>query len=382
MMNIQNLSERIIEYIFLRHEGETWDFKRQWYDNDNRGKSNLMHDIICMANTIEDEDGLIIIGVDEEHDYAIRDVSADDNRRDTLEMVQFLRDKPFDGGVRPDVQVESLIIDGKTVDVVIVKNSTNVPFYLNERYKDVVAYHIYTRVGDSNTPVDKSADRDRVEALWKKRFGIGKDALQKFRIYLKDVDGWESIDGQQTFFYKPFPEFQIEIERDENRTGYEYYCFNQMDSHVGWYFIRLKCHETEIYKTSGIGLNKGNFFTSVPGDAVQIGSDFIYYYVEGTLQYDLMRFCLSKMTYTDYDSNARWNECMPVFKSVNEKDDFIKYLKSVKIKPVTKYDACVPDKIHYGEDGVRYRLQLSRAIGMTRLLEIFRRKREINTVEE
>lgn len=146
-MNIQNLSERVKEYISLRHEGENWDFKRQWYDNDDRGKADLLHNIICMANTIEDEDGLIII-------------------------------------------------DGKMMDVVIVKNSTNVPFYLNERCKKIEAYHIYTRVGDSNIPVDKSADRDRIEALWKKRFGIGKDALQKFRIYLKDVNGWESIDGQ------------------------------------------------------------------------------------------------------------------------------------------------------------------------------------------
>lgn len=51
MMNIQNLSERIIEYIFLRHEGETWDFKRQWYDNDKRGKSNLMVKMECVIDS-------------------------------------------------------------------------------------------------------------------------------------------------------------------------------------------------------------------------------------------------------------------------------------------------------------------------------------------
>lgn len=380
-MNIQNLSERVIEYISLRHEGETWDFKRQWYDNEDHGKANLLHDIICMANTIEDEDGLIIIGVDEENGYAIRDVAVDGNRRDTLKMVQFLQDKPFDGGVRPDVQVESLIVDGKIIDVIIVNNSTNVPFYLNKENQKVKAYHIYTRVGDSNTPVDRSADRDRAEALWKKRFGIGKDALQKFRIYLKDVNGWESIDGQQTFFYKTFPEFRIEIERDEDRCGYEYYCFNQLDSHVGWYFIRLKCHETEINKTSGISLNRGNFFAAVPSDAVQSGSDYIYCYVKETLQYDLMRFCLSKMTDTDYDSKARWNECMLVFKSENEKEDFIKYLKTEDIKPITKYDACVPGKAPNGEDGARYRRQLSQAIGMTKLLEEFRMQREKNSIK-
>lgn len=66
--------------------------------------------------------------------------------------------------------VESLEIEGKTIDIIVVEHSSNVPFYLTTRCQKLEAYHIYTRFGDSNTPVDKSADRDRVEKLWRKRF--------------------------------------------------------------------------------------------------------------------------------------------------------------------------------------------------------------------
>ena len=77
-------------------------------------------------------------------------------------------------------------------------------------------------MGDTNTPIDRSADPDRVEKLWKKRFGIDKTAIQRFQIYLRDLDGWDSADGEQSWFYKTYPEFKIEIGRDESRNGYEY----------------------------------------------------------------------------------------------------------------------------------------------------------------
>lgn len=43
--------------ISLRREGDSWDFKRQWHDKEKE-KSDLLHDIICMSNLVQDEDGL------------------------------------------------------------------------------------------------------------------------------------------------------------------------------------------------------------------------------------------------------------------------------------------------------------------------------------
>jgi len=367
------LEDRVKRYISLHHEGDSWDFKRQWHDKEKE-KADLLHDIICMANLAQDDDGLIIIGVDEENGYAIKDVTDDLNRKDTHELVKFLRDKPFDGGIRPMAHVESLEIDGKTIDIIVVENSSNVPFYLTARCQKLEAYHIYTRVGDSNTPVDKSADRDRVEKLWRKRFGIDKTSLERFQIYLRDVEGWESVDGQQTFFYKRFPEFRIETEYDESRNGYEYYCFSQISSRPGWYNIYLKCHETVVVNTSGVSLDGGRFFTAVPNYTFMGGHEFLYSYIKGTLQCDLANFLLTKAVDTDYDSRYRWSTCVPTFTSENEKTEFLEFLKSVEIKPDKNYEQLVSDTLPNGEDGKRYKYQYLRAIAITMLLNRFRRE--------
>ena len=334
MMN-QDLEARVMRCISLRREGDSWDFKRQWHDKEKE-KSDLLHDIICMSNLVQDEDGLIIIGIDEENEYSIKDVRNDPNRKDSHELVKFLRDKPFDAGIRPMAHVESMEVDGKTIDIIVVENSSNVPFYLTERFQKVESYHIYTRIGDSNTPVDKSADRDKAEKLWKKRFGIDKTSLERFQIYLRDIEGWESVDGQQSFFYKPFPEFRIETERDNDRSGYEYYCFSPINPKPGWYFVRLKCHETTVDKTSGICLDGGRFFTVVPDTTFRSGQDFMYAYTEDTLQSDLCNFFLTKTIGTDYDSCLRWRECIPVFESEEERNEFVDYLRTVDIKPNKK----------------------------------------------
>ena len=370
----KKLEDRVKRYISLHHEGDSWDFKLQWHDKE-KGKTDLLHDIICMANLTKDEDGLIIIGIDEENGYTIKDVIDDPNRKDTHELVKFLRDKPFDGGIRPMAHVESLEIDGKTVDVIVVENSSNVPFYLSERCQKLEAFHVYTRVGDSNTPVDKSADRDRVEKLWRKRFGIDKTALERFQIYLKDINGWESVDGQQTFFYKSFPEFRIETEHDENRNGYVYYCFSQINSRPGWYNVYLKCHETVVVNTSGISLDGGRFFTAVPNFTVREGNEIFYSYLQGTLQCELANFFLAKTVDTDYDSRLRWSECVPSFISENERAKFLEYLKTEEVIPDTRYTRCIPDKLPNGEDGRAYKHQYPRAIAITDLLNKFRRER-------
>lgn len=372
-MTDQKLEDRVKLYISLHHEGDSWDFKRQWHDKEKE-KADLLHDIICMANLAQDDDGLIIIGVDEENGYAIKDVTDDPNRKDTHELVKFLRDKPFDGGIRPMAHVESLEIDGKTIDIIVVENSSNVPFYLTARCQKLEAYNIYTRVGDSNTPVDKSADRDRVEKLWKKRFGIDKTSLERFQIYLRDIEGWESVDGQQTFFYKRFPEFRIEKEHDESRNGYQYYCFSQISSRPGWYNIYLKCHETVVVKTSGVSLDGGRFFTAVPNYTFREGHEFFYSYLKGTLQCDLANFLLTKAVGSDYDSRCRWSECVPTFASENEKVEFLDCLKTTVIEPDKKYERLVPDKLPNGEDGRAYKAQYPRAIAITMLLNKFRQE--------
>ena len=120
-MDIFSLDAEIKKLILLRQEGEYWDFKKEWHIN----KADLLHDIICMANNPSPHDGFIVIGINEETHFSVCDVVNDPNRRKTQDMVTFLRDKKFAGGIRPTVYVQSLSIAQKTIDVIMVQNEQN-----------------------------------------------------------------------------------------------------------------------------------------------------------------------------------------------------------------------------------------------------------------
>ena len=84
-----DLVDIIRDLIASEKEGGYWDFKRQWYESNE----DLLHDIICMANNLEDRDAYIIIGVDEENNFKINDVVGDLNRKNTQMLIDFLKDK-------------------------------------------------------------------------------------------------------------------------------------------------------------------------------------------------------------------------------------------------------------------------------------------------
>lgn len=137
MVDINEISQ----LINLKQEGSYWDFKRQWYSNNKKG--DLLHDIICMANNLTDKDGLIIIGVDEENKYNVIGVQCDENRKDTQKITDFLKSKKFAGDIRPTVYVETFEIHNSEVDVIVIKNDKNTPYYLNVDYLNVKANYIY-----------------------------------------------------------------------------------------------------------------------------------------------------------------------------------------------------------------------------------------------
>lgn len=324
---LQNLDALICEKALLKQEGTAWDFKRQWHTD----KAELLFDIICMSNLVEHEDGLIIIGIDEEQDYSVCGVEDDPNRRRTQDIVCLLRDKKFAFGIRPIVYVETVALEGHQVDVIVVKDSVNTPFYLTENYQWIRPHHIYTRIMDTNTDRNQSADPNITEALWKKRFGLDQTALQRAMIYLKDIDGWDSLDGEESHFYRSAPEFTLRCEHDETRNGYEYYVFGQIDSHPNWYHIFLYYHQTMIYHTIGISLDGGRYFTAVPDfdsfhSCAENEKIWFYSYAEGTLEYLLYDFYSHRSENGDSRMAQRnFLNCIPIFSSEDEKRSFLAY---------------------------------------------------------
>ena len=64
-------------------ENDYIDFKQEWYTNDKLGDVDMIHDILCMSNSLTDSfDRYIVIGIEEDKstkEKIIHDVSADNN---------------------------------------------------------------------------------------------------------------------------------------------------------------------------------------------------------------------------------------------------------------------------------------------------------------
>ena len=265
----------IRELISLKQEGSYWDFKREWHSNN----ADLLHDIICYANNLVNRDCYIIIGIDEEKDYSIVDVINDTNRKNTQKLVDFLKDKKFAGGIRPVVLVESIQIENATLDIIVIKNSNNTPYFLTETYKDVYKNNIYTRVMDTNTPKPGSADINHIEYLWKKRFHLLDTPLERVQYFLKDSTGWESspLDFDNMKYYRKYPEYRIVSEKDDTRDGYEFYLFSQVDSHPHWYVTTLYYHQTPLETFLEIAMDGGRWSAVAPQrSAISERGDFSF----------------------------------------------------------------------------------------------------------
>lgn len=202
-------------------EGSYWDFKQSWHSNN----ADLLKDIICMANntTIDMQDGYIIFGI-EDDTFNITGVSEDSNRKNQENIIGFLSSQAWSGEEIPSVDVKTVEISDKEVDVLIIYNSDVTPYYLLKDYSKTIdsrrnktiihAGVIYSRIGDRNTSSAECATKQAAEFLWRKRFGlVGSDDF-KVAKRLEDVDSWYSTDDYDTFYNSQYGD--ITIERDSN----------------------------------------------------------------------------------------------------------------------------------------------------------------------
>ncbi|MDD2371132.1 MAG: ATP-binding protein [Firmicutes bacterium] len=323
----------ITDLIDIKQEGSYWDFKRVWYTQEN--KADLLHDIICMANNIENRDAYIIIGVDEENDYEIINIKDDINRKNTQKIVDFLKDKKFVGGIRPTVYVKSFLIDFKCIDVIVIKNSYNTPFYLTDKYHSIKSNNIYTRMMDTNTPKDRSADIHIIEYLWKKRFRLISTPLERVKYYLERPDEWSNSPvgfESDKKYHNIFPEFSIEYTLNDDGNAYEYYLFNQDDITPHWRKVRIFYHQTLLTELEGVSLDGARYFTPTPEtDGISLAEihnwDIVFkYFVKDSLRYIIHQFYYEADGDDETIAHDRFEECILFFDSEDEKESFKKYV--------------------------------------------------------
>lgn len=211
------LQKVIKSLIAKKSEGSYWDFKQKWHEDN----ADLLKDIICMANntTIDMQDGYIIFGV-EDSTFNIIGVLEDNKRKKQADIIDLLSSKSWSGEEIPNVDVKSIEIDEKEMDVLIVYNIDATPYYLTEDFppigkqgKNRVVLRtgvIYSRVGDCNTSSVKCATKQATEFLWKKRFGlVGSDEFKVIK-RLKNIRSWYSIDEYDTLYNSEYGDIKIQ----------------------------------------------------------------------------------------------------------------------------------------------------------------------------
>lgn len=349
-MEYADLKNEILELIERRAEGEYWDFKQQWHSNN----ADLLHDIICMANSPANRDCYIIIGV-EDKTYNILGVN-DGNRKNQQNVIDLLRQKPsWTGGYVPEVYVKTITIEDKEIDVVIVKQSDNTPFYLLEDYekdkKKISKGAIYTRKGDTNTPKTQTADLYDTELLWKRRFGLLYNPSQRAKFYLKDLDNWESVEGETDkygkkdsfVFYRPDPDYTVyfvyEDETDEGLTyakdvndsavgtqSYYLFAFCNVSYHTGYSSRRkVVLYYKEVPLFSSVIESIDDERTRVVPPELSVIDP---HYIEDSFQYLMFEFVF-RYWCSSYSHEARemFLRVIPVYKSDEEHDEFMKYIQ-------------------------------------------------------
>ena len=227
MTKKDSLHEIISTLISRRIEGTYWDFKRKHHDS----KAELIRDVLCLANIKHTGNRYLIFGVDNRN-FSLHPINKDSKRR-TLEHLADLFNKnagKFFQSRFPDFYLKEITIDGTLIDVLVIEDSPHKPYYLVKEYGKknspppdnlvLPAHHIYSRICNTNTPVDDVAPPHEIERMWRERFGLDMPPLERAKRYLSEPEAWSPMVEKgcnMNFHHTTFPEFTLKFTDPEDR---------------------------------------------------------------------------------------------------------------------------------------------------------------------
>ncbi len=313
----QELLEIISKLLLKGHEGSYWDYKSDYPDT----KEDKLHDIICMANNLEDRDAYLIYGAN--NDGTVCGIEHSTKRCVTADIIKFLRDKHFAGGFIPQVEMHTLKIGEHEIDILVVLRGKHTPYYLQEDFgknpqisKHIRAGAIYTRTADMNTPRDKTASIEHTEYLWRKHFGFDLRPAQRFELLLEDYTGWSEAnwDSCKQKYHKDYPEYRIVV--GESKDGKETLSYFYDDESMPWAELRLEYFTTVLYETELWYMDLGRCIIPKPEWRYIIGKGLYYYFLKDSINGKL----LGLFTEGKYQCNNRSGIEMPIMIFENERE--------------------------------------------------------------
>ena len=325
----QELLEIISDLLLKGYEGGYWDYKSDYPAT----SEDKLHDIICMANNLEDRDAYLIYGAND--DGTVCGIENSSKRCVTADFIKFLRDKNFAGGFIPQVEMHTLKIDGHEIDVLVILRGNHTPYYLQNDFgkdpqhsKRIRAGAIYTRTADMNTPRDKTASIEHTEYLWRKHFGYDLRPAQRFEFLLEDYVGWSETnwDNCRQSYHKDYPEYKIVV--GESKDGRETLSYFYDDESMPQATLSLEYFSTVLYETELWYMDLGRCIIPKPEWRFMIGKGLYYYFLKDSINGRI----LGLFTKGEYRCNNRCGIEMPImiFEHERERKGFEEWFLSVE----------------------------------------------------
>jgi hypothetical protein len=194
-----------IDELLSASESEWLDRKRQFDAN----RVSLIHDLLCLANSFHDGDRFLLFG--QSNDRRIVGVEADNNRINNAQLHDLLRQSRLNR--LPTVNLRYETVGAHEIGVLCIKNRPDKPFFVTAdkecKGRRIRAGVIYTRLGETNVPMDESASDEMIELMWRERFGLGLAPLARFHLLLNEPGEWVIVPGHAEIHHLAFPEFTI-----------------------------------------------------------------------------------------------------------------------------------------------------------------------------
>ena len=290
MTRQDNLKERIAALIERRTEGSYWDFKR----NHHESKYDLVHDVLCLANTKHRGRRFLIFGVADE-DFSLHSISNDAKRRTQADVAGLFRDNAdkFFQSRFPEFYLKEIEIDGKFVDVMVIEDRPHKPYYFTKQFGKIKAHHIYTRICDTNTPANDAAQPDEIEQMWRERFGLDESPIERVKNYLSDPHSWiqDNVGSNLNAYYKFFPEFTLKITDAEDCIAcHEEWTRGEIcseNNYAGYYEIHY--HQTCLARIRYVSFDDRKKSMIAPDSEVR-GSGRFYFYEIDSINYTIQKY--------------------------------------------------------------------------------------------
>jgi len=252
--------------LLKQEESESLDFKRVYHSSN----VDLLHDILCLANSYTDSDRYLVFGVAD--DKSIVGIETDPLRKTNANIQDFLRQAHLNRIPTMILEEESADNNHK-VDILTIKNRPDKPFFVTkDKQKDKSILRngvIYTRIGDTNIPLKESASEDKVELMWRERFGLGLDPMSRLNMLLDYPADWVrpefgSFSGKEYIYHKYHAEFTI-VEGERHCDPFdEDWCHKFPDSYARSYFVELRYFTTVLKQAIFVSCDGGRYQIPLP----------------------------------------------------------------------------------------------------------------------